>query len=269
MVTDITMESIQRHFRRMGAVVHLKERGGRPGGGRDARVQIDLEGVPGRRHYVISFLDGVEDVRVADVRPEERHLLLMARMPDGQVHRYLCGHDERDWFVAAVYKGSSVEEAREALKPAPVLARQERATVKRKHRGRRRTRAYIRQGEWFFLPRPDFEPSDRTVLRNEPIRRSRGTPHVCEYLVRGGGERVYVANGYPNVLNEERYRDLLRRRPELTRLPWSVRMRDAQVYVKGRISHPDHRTVILRCWHEVLQNTEYLAPHVEQMVFLD
>src|SRR5262245_19549441 len=48
--------------------------------------------------------------QVIDVRPADRHLLLMIReVPFGPRERlrltkqkFLCGHDERAWFVAAV-----------------------------------------------------------------------------------------------------------------------------------------------------------------------
>ena len=32
--------------------------------------------------------------------------------------------------------------------------------------------------------------------------------------------------------------------------------RNMQVMVKGRISHPDHKTILLRGWHMVVMNTE-------------
>src|SRR5687767_11853664 len=45
-------------------------------------------------------------VTVLDVRPKDRHLLLMARTgertEDVSRSKFLCGHDERHWFVAAV-----------------------------------------------------------------------------------------------------------------------------------------------------------------------
>jgi hypothetical protein len=46
-------------------------------------------------------------------------------------------------------------------------------------------------------------------------------------------------------------------------------MRNAAVYVRGRIWHPDHKTVVLRCWHRVLMNTEHMAPGRSNVTFLD
>ena len=45
--------------------------------------------------------------------------------------------------------------------------------------------------------------------------------------------------------------------------------RNAAVYVRGRISHPDHKTIILDGWHRVLMNTENEAPGNRHVVFLD
>ena len=64
----------------------------------------------------------------------------------------------------------------------------------------RRTAAFVRQGEWFFIPRKNFTVDEKDVLRNEPIRRGAGKPHVCENLFRTGGETVYVNARYPNGL---------------------------------------------------------------------
>ena len=63
-----------------------------------------------------------------DVQPADRHLLLMVR-EGGEKPKFLCGHDERHWFVAAVPESApvgTVRAAKEALKPAEVRTRQAR-----------------------------------------------------------------------------------------------------------------------------------------------
>ncbi len=65
--------------------------------------------------------------------------------------KFLCGHDERDWFAAAVPETSgvaTVSTAMEALKPQEVLAAQAGKGLKARHRNRRHNKAFIRQGEW-------------------------------------------------------------------------------------------------------------------------
>jgi hypothetical protein len=74
------------------------------------------------------------EVTVMQTLPEQRHLLLAVR--DGkQFDRFLCGHDEREWFVAAVPGGaSSVRQAMDALQPQGVreaLARNQVSSRKR------------------------------------------------------------------------------------------------------------------------------------------
>ena len=45
--------------------------------------------------------------------------------------------------------------------------------------------------------------------------------------------------------------------------------RDMKVYVRGRVRHPDHKTVYLDGWHEVFTNTENESFAVRNVVFLD
>lgn len=136
-------------------------------------------------------------------------------------------------------------------------------------RNRRRNAAFIRQGEWFFVPVPSFQPGTGLVLHNEPLRRGNGKPHVCEFLFRIGGELVYVSPEYPNGLTEVQYKRLVQRRPKLAKLRWTTMRRNRGVYVQGRIRHPDHKTVVLPGWHWVAQNTEFQAPAMRHVAFLD
>ncbi len=107
--------------------------------------------------------DGNADVEVLEVQPKERHLLLMVRqqpkragLPDTK-DKFLCGHDERHWFVAGIPERaavSSVVTAKEALKPDVIRQLESGKKGKRKQRHRRKTDTFIRQGEWFFVPAP-------------------------------------------------------------------------------------------------------------------
>jgi hypothetical protein len=45
--------------------------------------------------------------------------------------------------------------------------------------------------------------------------------------------------------------------------------RNARVYVRGRVWHPGHKTIVLRCWHRVVMNTKHLAPGRAAVTFLD
>src|SRR5438046_10209301 len=108
------------------------------------------------------------DVEVVDVRPRERHLLLLVRDGD-EKSKFLCGHDERHWFVAAIPESargvSGIAEAMRALQPQSV---QEAVARKRpKDPLRRKNDAYVRQGEWFFVPAPDLVVDRNAVVYDE------------------------------------------------------------------------------------------------------
>ena len=45
--------------------------------------------------------------------------------------------------------------------------------------------------------------------------------------------------------------------------------RDATVFARGRVRHPDHATVVLDGWHRVELSREVDAPHARNVVFLD
>ena len=218
--------------------------------------------------------ESVSAVFALNADPHDRHLLLLAKTQDekgvAQKQRFLCGHDERAWFVASVPgNASSVRQAKEALKPQSVRALQDLLRIRPKDRNRRKNEAFVRQGEWFFVPQPRFRVSGAWVLRNEPIRRGAGKPHLCELLVRSGGEVVHVSQGYPKALTSPQHTRLMQRKPALRKLPWRMMRRNMAVFVKGRIRHPDHKTVCLACWHQVVPNTETEAPAMRNVAFLD
>jgi hypothetical protein len=139
--------------------------------------------------------------------------------------------------------------------------------VSPQRRDQRRTAAFVRQGEWFFIPRPQFRMDARLALRNEPIRRGAGKPHLCQFLCRFGGDKVYVHERYPNGLTERQFRMLSQQ--EQRSGHWRTMVRDARVYVRGKVRHPDHATIELPCWHEVVVNTETQARAMRNVAFLD
>lgn len=205
---------------------------------------------------------------VLDVQPKDRHLLLMIKLDDEEngktlKNKFLCGHDERDWFIATMPDNrpvSNVLTAKEALKPEIVLDVQNSVQIASKKKNRRRNEAFIRQGEWFFIPAPETNPPKWLILENEPMRRGSGKPHTAEYLYRTGGTTVYVNRDYPNGLSEENFRQRVQA-GQISARNFSVRRLDPMVFARGRITHADHKTVLLNGWHRVVPNTEQtIAP---------
>jgi hypothetical protein len=296
------MDLITKHFKRMGARVKVIERkaprvvvpqtnqrtGERklvsfPAPRPDLTFRVDVKNDHRGSYFEIEKGDGV-DVTVPDAQPGCRHLLLMAKTADFKQGSYLgrelppikrgnskflLGHDERDWFVAAIPEAeavSNVKTAMDALKPSAVRRALTLTGVKTKDRNRRHNKASHRQGEWFFLPQPDMNVDPKLILRNEPIRRGRGKPHMCEELYRTGGITVHVNHKYPNGITQEAFNKL----PDSEKkIGWRVMVRDAGVYVRGRIRHPDHKTLVLKFWHRVEMNTETQSRAMRQVAFLD
>ncbi len=207
---------LTRAFAEIGAELELESRG--------RGVEIDVRRRDGREVFLLrqpSF--GEVLAEAVDVRPRHRHLVLDVygdRLPSSG--RFLCGHDEQHWFVAAVPFGrrtESVRGAMEALKPEIVRREQKRKGVAHR-RHRRRTEAYIRQGEWFFLPRPQMHVDVSLVQANGRLARKGGKPH---------------------------------------RVEWLYEMDETLKFARGRVSHPDHSTLQLDVWHRVVQNAEPAA----------
>ena len=226
---------------------------------------FEIRTAPGRKH----------EIDVLNVIPREKHLVLLSRQFDGQgkllaKQKFLCGRDEKHWFVAAIPESepvSTVAGARIALKPEEVRSREEALGVSRKASFQRRNAAYVRQGEWFFLPEPRVSAHPMRTLRKEPLSRGNGSkPHWAEFCYRVGGETVYVSSAHPSGLGAEEYRRL----PENERkIGFRMMKRDATVYVRGEIRHPDHATITLDGWHRVLMNTENRSIAMSYLAFLD
>lgn len=275
---DMLLDHLDRKFGEMDARVRVRELDTRRvyhrwGWNQETRSLVLNIARDGRGEYFdVALNRAAVTLQVLDVRPQWRHLLLMSRSHEtGVKEKFLCGHDERAWFVAAVpgRKASSVPTALEALKPQPVRAAQAYAGLSPRDRLRRKNDAFIRQGEWFFIPAPQLAVPQEKVLTREPIRRSNGKPHWVQNLYRDGGDTVYVSSNYPNGLPEREYRLLLKREPSAATGPWQVMRRDARVYARGAVSHADHATIYLPGWHRVLMNTENKAPAMRHVAFLD
>jgi len=212
------------------------------------------------------------DVAVMQAEPKQRHLLLAVRKAgtDAKLDPFLRGHDEREWFVAAVPGGaSSVRQAMDALQPQDVRAALTRNHVSSRKRYARKNRAFRRQGEWFFVPEPSFLVDEKLIIRNEPLRRGAGKPHLVEDLFRSGGETVHVCRRHPNSVMPDEYRSMLRRNPDAAHWGWQVMRRNPGVYARGTVRHSDHATITLPFWHRVIMNTETQSRTMANVAFLD
>lgn len=272
-------DQLEVQFTRMGARLKKTLRGGRFSANAPPsfNVRRDEQG----EFFEIAVGDRFGgQIEVLDVKPADRHLLVLVRTPDDQgkveKSKYLFGHDERHWFVAAVPEktpASNVRTAKEALQPAVVREAVNRKKVGIKEALKRRNAAFIRQGEWFFLPAPGIDPDPEEIRRNEPLMRAGrrpgsrvgGKPHYLEFAFRTGGTKVYVRTSTGEMVSENEYNQL----PESERRGFRDMVRDAEVYARGKVSHPDHATIQLQEWHRVFMNTENQAKAMRNVVFVD
>ena len=275
--------NLQKFFFQIGARVKHVEVAPQPTGWRrvnsrseDLRVVLDIKRDKLGSFFEIRTLTGTrQELLVLNAEPRKKHLLLLSRQFDavGRVlakQKFLCGQDERHWFVAAIPEDepvSTVAGAQIALKPAEVRLREEAMGITRKQGFQRRNAAFIRQGEWFFVPAKDVVADPLRLLHNEPLSRGNGSKaHWAELCYRSGGETVYVSANYPSGLIAPEYNAL----PERERkLGFRMMKRDAAVYVRGEMTHPDHKTVFLQGWHRVFMNTENRSMAMRFLAFLD
>jgi hypothetical protein len=104
-------------------------------------ARIDI-GVDARGEFFdVSFVGNGDAAKleVVDIASADRHLLLLVRN-GAEKSKFLCGHDERHWFVAAVPEQArgvtGVTPAKAALQPALVSAAVARARPKDRFRRR-------------------------------------------------------------------------------------------------------------------------------------
>lgn len=263
---------IEKKFGKIGARVQFVADTSRRANTRTSPVSLDIATVEGEERFVISVREADRqnlDLTVLEVRPEDRHLVLLARNLDenGRAltkEHFLCGHDERHLFVAAVQPVSTVAAAKASLKPPEVRLRD--VNLKKKMRNRRKNKSFVRQGEWFFIP-ATVSPPPALINKNEPLRRGRGSKaHIAQFAYRSGGETVQVCNQYPNGLTHREYKALIEANPRARNYNWRTMQRNAAVYVRGTVRHPDHATIVLDTWHRVVMNRER---QTETVAFLD
>src|SRR5438132_8181853 len=134
------MDILNTKFARIGARVKVSER---PSHFVSLDVRADRKG----EFFQLSRWPRPEpDIEVLDLQPADRHLLLLVR-ESGEKHKFLCGHDERHWFVAGIPEAApvgTVRQAKEALKPVEVRTAQASRGLQAAARNRRKNGAYIR-----------------------------------------------------------------------------------------------------------------------------
>lgn len=234
----LTREQARRRFHEIGARVVMNPWDPEA----DSFFRIQLTRTHRREQFEIR-VSGRVALDIPDVDADLRQLLLLARWEDARAGRFvenatLCGFDERHWFAAALPLSEkaairTIADAHEALKPPAVRESQARLGVRGPLRNSRKNPGFIRQGEWFFIPRPELSLDLHQAVRNGELSRGFGRPHIVQYLT-GDTDRFSWRRG------------------------WGPR--NKPVYARGWVRHRDHRSIHLPIWHEVEPNEEVGLP---------
>ena len=108
------VDLLSRHFAHIGARVQVRSDGGRSRRmAREGGVTLDVVRDRFGELFEMRIMPLAEPrIEVLQTVPDQRHLLLLTQMHDtAEKNKFLCGHDERHWFVAAV-PGRSVAASR-------------------------------------------------------------------------------------------------------------------------------------------------------------
>jgi hypothetical protein len=163
--------------------------------------------------------------------------MTVKQVTPGNKRHYLCGVDERQLFIAEMPKGiSSVKQAHEELKGGVVRTAEGRAP------GRTQ-----RQGEWFFL---NCTPEETRRI-NAAVRARLSAVRILKNQRVGSG--IIPTSGQPHIATEQ----LSLPAPELDH-GFSTNARP-DVFIRGKVTHPDHRPLKFKQWRKVLLNNEARA----------
>jgi len=263
------MEHIEKRFAQLGFPVEILTSPKVTGrGGVPYRIDVVTD-KKGKEKFKIELDDSRVELQVLDTNAAERALVLMVKYDDVKI-KALCGHDERQLFTAAASESiTTVLQAKDGLKPPDVKSREAQAGVKKQKVHKHRNKARVRQGDFFFLPVPNKIIPENLILRDEPINRGRGRSHMVEELYREGGETVMVSSTHRNGVTLAQHEELMKSNGASRFLRWTQRQRGARVFARGRITHGQHVTVVLKTWHEVVPNTEAAQRGFSDMAFLD
>ena len=256
-------ELLQKHFESMGARIKFlsneESTRWRAAVPPPDSFTIDIKRDRHGEYFEIKQGNESPEIELLQVKPKERHLLLYSK--DGQ--RFLCGHDERHWFVSGIAGTvSTIRAAKQSLLPDAIWEQVKK--LPSSEIDKRRNTVFKRQGEWFFVP-TNREIPETMILKDEPLQRTaRSKPHICQELYREGGELVYIV-GNKEYTSEE-YEQRKKQDPDFDKGRLQTRVRNPNVYVCGYVRHEDHATINLSGWHRVFINAEFTASSVS---FLD
>jgi hypothetical protein len=190
--------------------------------GRDAKQQQLVLMVEEPRRAFSVTLHRTAVTSQDQVLSQKGQYFTVRRWTDGSKRHLLCGKDEQHLFVAPLAaRVSTVHQAHAALFNPVVKQAEARAGAEA-----------VRQGEWFFVP-----------ARAEQLA----------VIAAQAGKSVFVRIHVPVTDGQGARRGRPHRVDELVVI-------GAEVFARGSVRHPDHKTVRLGEWHQVFGNREAPPP---------
>ena len=264
------MEQLKQKFEKMGARVTFDEL--------TTGAPIRINVIRDNKGEIFNIEKRKDvDIIIPDLQVSDRHLLLLAKFINGSEPenvKFLCGHDEREWFSCQTPdRGvSNVKTAKLALLPDEVRESQKKHGTKTKDLTKRKSAGHRRQGEWLFVP-VDIEVNEEQIRTKEPLevtgRGGGSSPHIAEFAYIKGGISVYVVvvSKFNKIPESDRDRlnagltfeekiKYIKRNPKSKQWNWAPRTINPELYIKGALRHRDHETINFQKWHRVYLNTE-------------
>ena len=216
-----------------------------------ARVKVDGRAKAGATRIDVRWIDRASlRLRFAGATTSagrhrggpRRPLLLLLVRDGGEKGKFLCGYDERHWFVAAIPEGGAASAASTSAKACAAAGGGPRRPLTGCGQGSPpAAQCGVRPAGRVVLPAGASLASRSTsVRRDEPLSRGRGKVHVLALAFRRGGETVFVNAAHPSGITEASYERLsAEQRRGLARM-----VRDPELYAKGAVRHPDHNTIV-------------------------
>lgn len=250
-------KNLQKTFEKIGARITIRRGSSISPIWSRSRSPVRLNVTTDRQgeHFTLTVSPEINEseivIQVLDYDSKLRQMLLFVKAPEMEGERLLVGRDEMHWFVAGISTAKTIKEAFNSLRPEAVTVAMQKMGVKNKDWKKRKTKGFVRQGEWFFVP-VNFQEDKTTIIhKNEPINRSGGKPHYVEEIVRFGGQVIYQ-RGIDEIISRSAWEKL----PQDKKIGFVQRVSGARVFGRGKVKHPDHHTINLVGWHEIHLSTE-------------
>lgn len=154
----------------------------------------------------------------------------LVRVTQRTTRHMLVGRDERQLFICQLPRPcTSVKEAHDALR-----------TPAAKTRSRSKLDQPIRQGEWFFVipAANEIDELEKAIRGNRTVIRKKTSINS-----------IIPRMGKPHIADEIAVHFT-------TTATTASAPREMNVFVRGAVRHPDHKTIQIHHWRRVLRNLE-------------